>query len=70
MAEETQKTLVEQLEDQRDQLASQIRSGETQVNSLKEQYLKVLGALEFASIQKQQEELNNTSSAESEVVNP
>lgn len=64
MAEEQQKTLVEQLVEQRDQLASQIRSGESQINSLKEQYLKVLGALEFAAIQKQQEDGDSSTSTD------
>ena len=64
MAEEQQKTLVEQLVEQRDQLASQIRSGESQINSLKEQYLKVLGALEFAAIQQQQEDGDSSTSTD------
>ena len=64
MAEEQQKTLVEQLVEQRDQLASQIRSGESQINSLKEQYLKVLGALEFSAIQQQQEDGDSSTSTD------
>ena len=64
MAEEQQKTLVEQLVEQRDQLASQIRSGESQITSLKEQYLKVLGALEFAAIQQQQKDGDSSTSTD------
>ncbi len=51
---ETVKPLEDQLQDQRQQLEENIRQTETQLSRLKEQYLKVLGALEFASIQKQQ----------------
>jgi len=50
------KSLAEQLVDQKQQLEDNIRQTESQLSRLKEQYLKVLGALEFAEIQKQQEE--------------
>ena len=49
------KSLAEQLVDQKQQLEDNIRQTELQLSKLKEQYLKVLGALEFAEIQKQQE---------------
>ena len=49
------KSLSEQLVDQKQQLEENIRQTESQLSRLKEQYLKVLGALEFAEIQKQQE---------------
>ena len=49
------KSLAEQLVDQKQQLEDNIRQTESQLSRLKEQYLKVLGALEFAEIQKQQE---------------
>ena len=49
------KSLAEQLVDQKQQLEDNIRQTELQLSRLKEQYLKVLGALEFAEIQKQQE---------------
>ena len=49
------KSLTEQLADQKQQLEDNIRQTESQLSRLKEQYLKVLGALEFAEIQKQQE---------------
>ena len=55
MAEEA-KSLEDQLQDQKQQLEENIRQTETQMGRLKEQYLKVLGALEFASIQKQEAE--------------
>tara|TARA_B100000131_G_scaffold143164_1_gene139280 strand:+ start:1427 stop:1636 length:210 start_codon:yes stop_codon:yes gene_type:complete len=50
------KSLSEQLVDQKKQLEDNIRQTESQLSRLKEQYLKVLGALEFAEIQKQQQE--------------
>ena len=53
MAEEA-KSLEDQLQDQKTQLEENIRQTETQMSRLKEQYLKVLGALEFAAIQKQE----------------
>ena len=55
MSEET-KSLEAQLEEQKQQLEENIRQTETQMGRLKEQYLKVLGALEFAAIQKQEVE--------------
>ena len=51
---ESAKSLEEQLQDQKQQLEENIRQTEVQMGRLKEQYLKVLGALEFASIQKQE----------------
>ena len=50
------KSLDDQLQDQRDQLETQIKELETQLMRNKEAYLKVLGALEFSAIQKQQAE--------------
>ena len=50
---EAAKSLEAQLEEQKQQLEENIRQTETQMGRLKEQYLKVLGALEFAAIQKQ-----------------
>ena len=55
MADEA-KSLEDQLQDQKTQLEDNIRQTETQMGRLKEQYLKVLGALEFAAIQKQEAE--------------
>ena len=55
MSEET-KSLEDQLQDQKQQLEENIRQTEAQMGRLKEQYLKVLGALEFAAIQKQEAE--------------
>jgi hypothetical protein len=55
MADEA-KSLEDQLQDQKQQLEENIRQTETQMGRLKEQYLKVLGALEFAAIQKQEAE--------------
>ena len=52
---EAAKSLEDQLQDQRQQLEENIRQTETQMGRLKEQYLKVLGALEFAAIQKETE---------------
>jgi hypothetical protein len=66
MAEEA-KSLEDQLQDQKAQLEENIRQTETQMGRLKEQYLKVLGALEFASIQKQEAE-SATDSTDSEDV--
>tara|TARA_Y100001938_G_scaffold147768_1_gene229758 strand:+ start:1116 stop:1325 length:210 start_codon:yes stop_codon:yes gene_type:complete len=51
---EAAKSLEDQLQDQKQQLEENIRKTETQMSRLKEQYLKVLGALEFAEIQKQE----------------
>ena len=50
------KSLEDQLQDQKQSLEENIRQTETQMGRLKEQYLKVLGALEFAAIQKQEAE--------------
>ena len=55
MAEAT-KSLEEQLQEQKESLEENIRQTEVQMGRLKEQYLKVLGALEFAAIQKQEAE--------------
>ena len=53
---DTAKSLEAQLEEQKQQLEENIRQTEVQMGRLKEQYLKVLGALEFAAIQKQDAE--------------
>ena len=53
---EAAKSLEAQLEEQKQQLEDNIRQTEAQMGRLKEQYLKVLGALEFAAIQKQEAE--------------
>jgi len=53
---EVVKPLEAQLEEQKQQLEENIRQTEAQMGRLKEQYLKVLGALEFAAIQKQEAE--------------
>jgi len=53
---EAVKSLEDQLQDQKQQLEENIRQTEAQMGRLKEQYLKVLGALEFAAIQKQEAE--------------
>jgi|TARA_R100001163_G_C5030354_1_gene170744 hypothetical protein len=63
---EAAKSLEDQLQDQRQQLEENIRQTETQMGRLKEQYLKVLGALEFAAIQKETE--GTTDSTDSEDV--
>ena len=57
---EAAKSLEAQLEEQKQQLEENIRQTETQMGRLKEQYLKVLGALEFAAIQKQEAEGTET----------
>ena len=57
---EAVKSLEAQLEEQKQQLEENIRQTETQMGRLKEQYLKVLGALEFAAIQKQEAEGTET----------
>jgi len=57
---EAAKSLEAQLEEQKQQLEENIRQTETQMGRLKEQYLKVLGALEFATIQKQEAEGTET----------
>ena len=64
---DTAKSLEAQLEEQKQQLEENIRQTETQMSRLKEQYLKVLGALEFAAIQKQEAE-GTTDSTDSEDV--
>ena len=66
MAEAT-KSLEEQLQEQKESLEENIRQTEVQMGRLKEQYLKVLGALEFAAIQKQEAE-GTTDSTDSEDV--
>ena len=66
MAEAT-KSLEEQLQEQKESLEDNIRQTEAQMGRLKEQYLKVLGALEFAAIQKQEAE-SATDSTDSEDV--
>ena len=53
---ESVRSLEEQLQEQKQQLEDNIRQTEAQMGRLKEQYLKVLGALEFAAIQKQEAE--------------
>ena len=65
MAEEA-KSLEDQLQDQKQQLEENIRQTETQMGRLKEQYLKVLGALEFAAIQKQEAEGTETDATTTE----
>ena len=67
MSEEV-KSLEDQLQDQKQQLEENIRQTETQMGRLKEQYLKVLGALEFAAIQKQEAEGTETDATISEDV--
>ncbi len=64
---EATKSLEEQLQEQRQSLEENIRQTESQMAKLKEQYLKVLGALEFAAIQKQEAE-STTDSTDSEDV--
>ena len=61
------KSLEEQLQEQKQTLEENIRQTEIQMGRLKEQYLKVLGALEFAAIQKQEAE-GTTDSTDSEDV--
>ena len=61
------KSLEEQLQEQKESLEENIRQTEVQMGRLKEQYLKVLGALEFAAIQKQEAE-GSTDSTDSEDV--
>ena len=65
---EAAKSLEDQLQDQRQQLEENIRQTETQMGRLKEQYLKVLGALEFAAIQKQEAENSTDDSTTTEDV--
>ena len=61
------KSLEEQLQEQKQNLEDNIRQSEAQMSRLREQYLKVLGALEFAAIQKQEAE-SSTDSTDSEDV--
>ena len=65
---EAAKSLEDQLKDQKQQLEDNIRQTETQMSRLKEQYLKVLGALEFAAIQKQETEVTADDSTPTEDV--
>tara|TARA_R100001594_G_C4037091_1_gene262451 strand:- start:596 stop:805 length:210 start_codon:yes stop_codon:yes gene_type:complete len=65
---EAAKSLEAQLEDQKQQLEDNIRQTEAQMGRLKEQYLKVLGALEFAAIQKQETEGTTNDSTPTEDV--
>ena len=65
---ESAKSLEEQLQDQKQQLEENIRQTEVQMGRLKEQYLKVLGALEFAAIQKQESENSTDDSTTTEDV--
>ena len=59
------KSLEDQLLDQKEQLEGDIRQTEATLTRIKEQYLKVLGALEFSAIQKQQaEDAVNTSTGD------
>ena len=69
MADAT-KSLEEQLQEQKQTLEDNIRQSEVQMSRLREQYLKVLGALEFAAIQKQEAEsaIDSTDSTDSEDV--
>jgi hypothetical protein len=64
---EAAKSLEEQLQEQKQTLEDNIRQSEAQMSRLREQYLKVLGALEFAAIQKQEAE-SDTDSTDSEDV--
>jgi len=61
------KSLDEQLQDQRDQLETQIKDLESQLMRSKEAFLKVLGAQEFSAIQKQQAESTAVAASETEV---
>ena len=63
------KSLDDQLQEQREQLETQIKELEAQLMRTKEGYLKVLGALEFSAIQKQQAEAATTETT-TEVVDP
>ena len=66
---EAPKSLEDQLQDQKEQLETQIKELEAQLMRTKEGYLKVLGALEFSAIQKQQAESAATETT-TEVVDP
>ena len=63
------KSLEDQLQDQKEQLETQIKELEAQLMRSKEGYLKILGALEFSAIQKQQAEAA-TKETTTEVVDP
>ena len=65
---EAVKSLEDQLQDQKTSLEENIRQTEAQMSKLKEQYLKVLGALEFAAIQKQEAESSTDDSTTTEDV--
>ena len=65
---EAVKSLEDQLQDQKTSLEENIRQTEAQMSKLKEQYLKVLGALEFAAIQKQEAESSTDDSTTTEHV--
>ena len=65
---EAVKSLEDQLQDQKTSLEENIRQTEAQMSRLKEQYLKVLGALEFAAIQKQEAENSTDDSTTTEDV--
>ena len=67
MSEEV-KSLEDQLQDQKTSLEENIRQTEAQMSKLREQYLKVLGALEFAAIQKQEAESTTDDSTTTEDV--
>ena len=61
---EATKSLEEQLQEQKESLEDNIRQTEAQMGRLKEQYLKVLGALEFAAIQKETESTDDSTDSE------
>ena len=65
---EAVKSLEDQLQDQKTSLEENIRQTELQMSKLKEQYLKVRGALEFAAIQKQEAESSTDDSTTTEDV--
>ncbi len=65
---EAVKSLEDQLQDQKTSLEENIRQTEAQMSKLREQYLKVLGALEFAAIQKQEAEKSTDDSTTTEDV--
>tara|TARA_B100000427_G_scaffold296124_1_gene275644 strand:- start:28 stop:237 length:210 start_codon:yes stop_codon:yes gene_type:complete len=65
---EAVKSLEDQLQDQKTSLEENIRQTEAQMSKLREQYLKVLGALEFAAIQKQEAENSTDDSTTTEDV--
>jgi len=66
MTTSTGDTLLDQLIAQKSTLETSIQQSEVTLTKLKEQYLKVLGALEFADLQKKQAEAvaNDTDTAE------